>query len=369
MTEDSARKVKELGGLTPTEVEGVSHAMIGKRGEIESWIQVVSRPGSLASTLTNPAALASIGTLMAQQQLQHSIDELREYLERIDEKVDDIRRAQTDAVVADMVGVAVLVDEAMTVRAEVGGVGEVSWSKVQAGAATIARTQAYALRRLDALASRLESTSEMSDLIRATRESEAEVQEWLGVIARCFQLQESLGVLELDRVLQTAPDELDRHRLGLRSARRQRLDAIARATGGLIDRMNAASSTANAKVLLNPFESPKVVRASNQVVLTVVDFQERVGIEPSRSGQDARRWATAVVESRDQAVASTLRTVDAARRLGAGGREKTGAATAKVLDTGAEGVARASEATGRLLNGLAERARRNRGGDDSPADG
>lgn len=42
------------------------------------------------------------------------------------------------------------------------------------------------------------------------------------VLARCFQLQEGLAVLEFDRVLDAEPDELDRHRLGLQVARQKR---------------------------------------------------------------------------------------------------------------------------------------------------
>lgn len=341
LTEESAQLVKEFG-LMPTKTPGISHAMIGQPGDITSWIQIVSTPTSLASTFANPVALASIATFMAQRQLQESIDELKEYLARIDEKVDDILRAQKDAVIADMIGVDLLVEEAMTVRDQVGRVSEVTWSKVQASAGTIARTQAYALRQIDALAEKLERKADMGDLIEATKESEAKIQEWLAIIARCFQLQDELGVLELDRVLGAAPDDLDQHRLGLQAARQKRIDVIARTTAGLIDRMNEVSSWANAKVLLNPFESPTVVRSSNKVVTAVVDFQGRVGIESGQQAADARRWLAAVVDVRDE-------TLDKAQSV-----------KEKALDSGADGLARASEATSKFFSGIAERARRRR---------
>ena len=346
LTEDSARKVKELGGLMPTDKAGISHAVIGQRGNVKSWIQVASGPGRAAATFANPAALAAIGTFMAQQQMQQSIDEMKDYLAQIDEKVDDILRAQRDAVIAEMIGVELMVDEAMTVRDQVGRVSEVTWSKVQSGAATIAKTQAYALRQLDALAEKLERKTDMGELIKATKESEAKVQEWLAVTARCFQLQDALGVLELDRVLDASPDELDRHRLGLKVARQNRVGAIARTTAVLIDRMNKASRLANAKVLLNPFDSPAVVKSSNNVVTVVIGFQERVGIESDRQAADARRWLAAVGEVRD------------------GTFDRAQSAKEKAIDSGADGVARASEATGRFFNGLAERARGRRGGAD-----
>ncbi|WP_454855812.1 hypothetical protein [Promicromonospora soli] len=76
---------------------------------------------------------------------------------------------------------------------------------------------------------------------------------------RSFRLHDALS--ELDRVLDSTPDELDRHRLGLRAARRKRLELISRATERLMARMDAAASGANWKVLLNPAASPKVVRS------------------------------------------------------------------------------------------------------------
>ena len=56
----------------------------------------------------------------------------------IDEKVDDILRAQKDAVLADVVGAHLVIEEAMTVREHMGRVSDVTWSKVQAAPATIA---------------------------------------------------------------------------------------------------------------------------------------------------------------------------------------------------------------------------------------
>jgi len=52
----------------------------------------------------------------------------------------------------------------------------------------------------------------------------------LAMLARSFQLQDAIAVLELDRVLDAAPDELDGHRLGLKAARQDRLNHISRST-------------------------------------------------------------------------------------------------------------------------------------------
>jgi len=365
LTEKSAAKVRKFGLQATKDNPAVSHAMIGKPGDVQSWIQVVNS-GTL---LTNPAALASIGTMMAQREMQRSIDELREYLEQIDKKIDDILRAQKDAVLAEMIGVSLLIDDAITVRDEVGRVSEVTWSKIQGGAATIATTQAYAVRRLDALADKLEAESDLGALVKATQEAQSSVEEWLAVIARSFQLQDSLGVLELDRVVDARPDELDRHRVGLRLARQKRLEVIGTACGQLVARMNEASRRANHKVLFNPFASPKVVSASNEVVVAVLELEKRLDLMTETETAEARRWLTAVGDTRNQAVVSGQEAFDAARRRSAQALERTSDLRGRAVNAGTDGVARASEATSRFFGGLADRARRRQdAGDEAGAD-
>ena len=104
----------------------------------------------------------------------------------------------------------------MTTREHGGRVNEVTWSKVQATPATIAETQAYALRQLDARAEKLERETRIGDLAGAAKDAESKAQERLAVLARSFQLQDAIAVIELDRVLDAAPEDLDGHRLGLR---------------------------------------------------------------------------------------------------------------------------------------------------------
>jgi hypothetical protein len=214
---------------------------------------------------------------MAQLAMQQTMNEIIDYLATIDEKVDDVLRAQKDAVLADMIGVDFVIGEAMTIREHVGRVSEVAWSKVQTTSLTIARTQADALRQLDALAEKLEQKTTVGDLAKTSKEAESKVQEWLAVLARCFQLQDAIAVLELDRVLDASPEELDRHRLALRATRQNRLELISRSTEHLLARMDAAAGTANMKVLLHPTTSRAVVDSSNHVAIAVVDFHGRLG--------------------------------------------------------------------------------------------
>jgi hypothetical protein len=346
VTKESAQALKKyplMKGSRP----GVSRAVLTSNGKSKGFLEVVRTPGSL---LANPAILAGAAGLMAQLAMQQAMDEITDYLASIDEKVDDVLRAQEDAVLAGMIGVGFDIEEAMTIREHAGRVSEVTWSKVQGTSATIARTQAYALRQLDALADKMERKTKIGDLAKVAKEAESKVQGWLVVLARCFQLQDAIAVLELDRVLDAAPDDLDGHRLGLRASRQKRLDTISRSIEGLMARMDAAAGTANTKVLLHPTASPAVVRSREHVASVVDDFHGRLGIESGRQSLEARQWVDAASEVRDKVLETGAERVDVSRRLGN------------------EALDRARSVQGRLSGGIAERALRRHGGENEERD-
>lgn len=315
LTAESAEWVHQRG-LMQTKTPGVFHAMIGSGpGHSEKWLQVVQQgPGVLTA---GPMAPLMLATMMQQQAIQQQMDEIVEYLQEINEKVDDILRGQKDAVLADMIGVDLIIEEAWTVSNQVGRVSEVTWSKIQGTSATIARTQAYAVRQLDAIAEKLSKQKDPGDLAKAAEDAEVKVREWLAVLARCFQLEDAIAVLELDRVLDACPDELEEHRLGLSTSRQNRYELIARSTARLLAEMDDTVNKANSKVLFNPFKSPAAVKASNQVALDVLDFRGRLGIESDGHLGETRRWGQAAAEVRDEVVTSAAEGLDAARRYSA----------------------------------------------------
>ncbi|NEA23769.1 hypothetical protein [Actinomadura bangladeshensis] len=340
LTQESAQAIQKYG-LRESPKSGLSTGVVkGNKGQIRGFVEFAKAPGAM---LTNPAMLAGAAGIMAQIAMQQTMDEITDYLATIDEKVDDVLRAQKDAVLARMIGVGLVIEESMTIREKRGRVDEVTWSKVQTAPTTIAETQAYALRQLDALAEKMERKTKIGDLAATAKEAESTVREWLAVLARCFQLQDAIAVLELDRVLDASPEELDGHRLGLKAARQDRLELISRCTERLIARMDAAAGIANAKVLLHPTKSPAVVQASNHVATGVHDFHGRLGIESAQRSAEARRWADAAAQVRDKALETGAKGVDVAR------------------SRGNETLNRANSVKGKLSSEIAERARRLRG--------
>ncbi|MGW3389388.1 hypothetical protein [Streptomyces cinereoruber] len=342
LTPKSAQLVKKYG-LRESSKTGFGTGVVkGQKGQIRGFVEFMKGPRTF---LTNPAALANAAKLMSQVAMQQSMDEITDYLATIDAKVDDVLRAQKDTALSRMIGVGIVIDETMTIREKRGRVDETMWSKVQGAPTAIAETQVYALRQLDAIAEKMERQSKIGDLASTVREAETPVREWLAVLARCFQLQDAIAVLELDRVLDAHPEELDDHRLGLKAARQDRQELISGSTGRLVARMDAVAGTANAKVLLHPAKSPAVVQTSNQMAIGVRDFHERLGIESGHRSPEARRWVEAATDVRNKALETGAKGVDAARSRGK-----------LTLD-------RAGSVKGRLADGIAERARRLRGGE------
>lgn len=147
----------------------------GEKGQIKTFVQFARGPG----TLTSPAVLAGAAGVMAQVAMRQTMDEITDYLASIDEKVEDVLRAQKDAVLAKVIGLGLVIEEALTIREHGGKVNEVTWSKVHSAPATIAEAQSYALRQLDALAEKLSpSGSSLTWLRRRSRLSTRRRNGW-----------------------------------------------------------------------------------------------------------------------------------------------------------------------------------------------
>ena len=346
LTAESAEKLKTLP-LTQTDTSGVSYAMLGQRGSIKNWLKVET-PG-VGSTLSNPAILSGAAGIMAQMAMQQSMAEITEYLAIIDQKLDNVLRAQTNQVLARLDGVDLAAREAMSVRASVGRVSEVTWSKVQSSAQTIHETQGYALRQIADLTERLGSSNKINELADVAKQAEAEIQKWLMVLARCSELHDAVGVLELDRVLDAAPEEIDRHRIGLQAARRDRVALISEKVEGLMSGMDAAVGMANSKVLFNPMQSPAIVKATHQVTAEVLQFHDVLGIESARDTAEVRAWGDAAGEHWDKV------------------RGTTAAGVGSAKSRGAEALGQARSVKGRLAGRMAERLGRIADNEDSDA--
>lgn len=298
LTKESAADVDEHGFMD-TKTPGVRWLMAGKPGDISKWLS--TETGPITSAAANPETLAGLNSLlsnaagaMAQMERKQELKEITELLSAIDGKLDDVRRAQRDGVLAKLDGVSFAIREAMSIRETTGHVSGPSWSKVQHLTAEIAEIESSALRALDALASKAESAQKVGDLAKRSAEMVSEVDVWLSVLARCFQLHEEAAVLELDHVSEVAPADLDGHRLALRESRDGLRERITNTTIGLVGRLDKAANDADLQVLLHPRSVRAIVQSSNQVGDSVTAFHGPLGIEAERETVSSTRWRTAL---------------------------------------------------------------------------
>jgi len=265
------------------------------------------------SALANPMVLTGAAGIMAQIAMQQTMDQILDYLAVIDEKLDDIKRAQKDEVLADLMGARLVLEEALSVRDAVGTVSEITWSKVAETAVPIATTQANALRKLEGIAQKMERKSKVGDLADFLREADGEVREWLIVLAECSRLHEASGVLELERVMISAPDELDSHREGLSLAREKRTLAIADGVTSLAARVVAAAALASAKVLIHPQSAKQVHAASDALAEDIRGFSEALRLEVELGDISSRKWIEAATDARDKVVETSSTGLNAAK--------------------------------------------------------
>lgn len=294
LTPESAKQLREAGGLMKTKTKGISHAMLGKTGDASmKWLQVQDGPTSL---LTNPAVLSGVAGVMAQLARQQEAKELKQLLISIDGKLDDVRRRQRDEVLAKMDRVSFVIEDAMTSR-EHDGDRETAWDKVKAEVGTIAEVQADALRAIEALTDKAADKNRVGALAKATQEIESEVGVWLAVLARCFQLQNEYAILELDHVFDTAPLSLNGHRLGIDAALQERRGKIIAKTGQLMNKLDVAGDVARENVLLHARASRAVINSINAVGSSIDDFNVPFAIEPDREALEPIRWRDAIRDS------------------------------------------------------------------------
>lgn len=301
LTPESAKRLREAGGLMKTKIKGISHVMLGKTGdESLKWLQAQDGPLSLA---TNPAVLAGIGGLMSQAAQQSEAQELRELLVRIDEKLDDVRRAQRDSVLARMRTAASDITEAMTIR-EQGGDPQTLWSKVSRVSGDITNVQEEALAALGALAVKIESKDKAGQVAKVAQAIEQEVATQLAILARCFELYDQFRIVELDHVLATAPKRIDGHRRGLAEARQNRRDEVLGRTHRLMVQLDRAGEVAMANTILHPRAARQVVGALNATGEIVADFHQPLGIDTCRQELVPVAWRDAVKDRQQRSTAA-----------------------------------------------------------------
>lgn len=290
LTPESAKRLKDAGGLMSTRTKGISHAMLGKTGDSSmKWLQVDNKASSL---VTNPATLAGIGGLLSQIVHQAEAQEFREFLDRIEGKLDDVRKVQRNEVIARMRTAAGQIEEAQTLR-ENGGDPRTLWEKVRGAHAKIIKVQEQTLLDLNALSDKAQTESKPGRIKKITGEIEQEIVMHLAVLARCFELEDEFRVIELGHVMATSPEHLEGHRQGLLENREKRRHNVLSKTQTLMQVLDRSGAVANDNILLHSRAARATVRSLNSTAESLEEFHEPLGVSIAREEVSAVSWREA----------------------------------------------------------------------------
>lgn len=292
-------------------------------GEILKHLQFI-QGAPVGAAAGGPAALTlALANVATQSSIQAQLEEIQEYLEVIDKKLDRLLKDRRLEIAGQLGGVVFAIEEAEAVQESTGGISALTWSKVQQNALLLQQVQAEAVTRLADVADRVIGTQDdVDELAKTAVAAEEDVQFWLGMLARSMALQDRQQLLELARVEQEDPAQLEAHRTGLVAARALRHERIVEALRRINEATVDAGSLTNLGIVANPISSRRVRRGVDSVTEQVVEFVTHTEIELAEIGRvEARGWLQAA-----QGLAGDVRTsvegnaADAARGVARLGR-------------------------------------------------
>ena len=196
---------------------------------------------------------------MAQMALEQAVSEITDYLKEIDAKLDDLLRDQKDQTISKLAGISHMIDETMLIYQQVGSISETTWSKVSGCPQDIATIQAYAIAKIKGLTEKVEREQDPKQVRPMTQQIRQEIHQWLGMLASAVKMQDQVSCIELARVCQEEPEQLEAHKKGIVLARNKRLEEIEQSLNALGRQLEAKAKTVGGQVLLNPYSSPHAI--------------------------------------------------------------------------------------------------------------
>lgn len=277
--DDKTMKYLQDNGVTDV-VSGVVRrkniSSVAKGGQITKHLTFEK------AALVTPAGSAVAASMVTQAAIEAALEDITEYLEVIDAKLDRLLKQRRVEVLGQLGGVTLAIDEANAIHAETGTVSAVTWSKVQANSLALQTMQAETIAQLQEIADEItKQRGKTDDSAEAISKAQEDVPFWLGVLARTLALQDRQYVLELARVADSEPDQLESHRQGIRVARAQRARKIAASLDAIRTSIREGGQLTNFERVANPFSTQRITRGANSVNEDVGNFATHVDLELS----------------------------------------------------------------------------------------
>lgn len=211
LTEESAQYLAAFGGN--------SGVVRFSNGQIAKHLEFVGT-GAVAS---NPATAMTVGLAMSMMSLRQSTEEVQEYLEVVDKKLDAVIQDQKDTAISNLGGCYHLIEEVYASLEKKGQVTPIDWSKVSGTAQTLLTVQRYAVQKLETLSKEINPEISLKALNDALARVDQGIPDWLYILANAIQLQDKLSILELEHVSTEEPEFFEQHREVINEARSRRL--------------------------------------------------------------------------------------------------------------------------------------------------
>jgi hypothetical protein len=275
LTEESARKLRESELIkSKKHGEGVFHIMLGKPGEIASWLQAEVGNGTL---FTNPAVLSGISNYLAQQSLQLDQKQIQDMLKRIDSKLDDQNKQKLNEYFAKLDSVIAAVQDAKTKMLHNDGiVNSITWSQLHNQGAVLSELHAFACREMDRLKEKAMQLSKAGKTASVLKEIEKELAVWLQVLGRVMELRTELAELELAAVESIHPSQLMNHSNGVRATLESRRLQLGNFLVEFVSEIAKSTEIAVANVILHKPAAVRIVKSISNVEAKVMDFSRAI---------------------------------------------------------------------------------------------
>ena len=97
----------------------------------------------------------------------------------------------------------------------------------------IATIQAYAIAKIKSLTEKAEREQDPKQVRPLTQQIRQEIHQWLGMLASAVRMQDQVSCIELARVCQEEPEQLEAYKKGIVLARNKRLEEIEQSLNAL----------------------------------------------------------------------------------------------------------------------------------------
>lgn len=303
LDKDSAEALKKLGIDNP--VSGVV-----RRGEAG----LPGNPGEMIRHLRfekggiSPAMAAGGAAIVTQVAIEAAVEEILEYLEVIDEKLDTLLRQRKIDALGRLGGIQSTLEEADELYRKSGSVSRTTWSKIQNQGADLKVIEAYALEQLSDAADQLSKKNDSKKIAELLKDLDSDLSFWLGILARSIYLQDRGYILELAHVDEFEPEHLESHREGILAARKSRISATGERLLELAGRIQDAAAVSNQVWVSNPMRARRITSWGSSLHGDIQDFARYIETDfDVENALELKTWTQSFKSLAADAVESTNR--------------------------------------------------------------